>query len=175
MAFSTAGGGPLRAEINITPMIDVLLVLIIVFMVVVSMSQEKGLDAQIPQPAPKNSQPQPVRTIVIQVAWAENKQTATVKINDEDVKWENLHDRLFEIFKQRAERVAFVKGDDDVDFQYVADAISIARSSGVDKVGLLTRTGPERLASATSEMSKHLRFDITRVRRDRTARFWVSS
>jgi len=59
------------------------------------------------------------------------------------VKWENLHDRLFDIFKQRAERVAFVKGDDDVDFQYVADAISIARNSGVDKVGLLTRTGPE--------------------------------
>ena len=143
MAFSTAGGGPLRAEINITPMIDVLLVLIIVFMVVVSMSQEKGLSAQIPQPAPKNPQPEPVRTIVIQVVWAENKQGATVKINDEDVKWENLHDRLFDIFKQRAERVAFVKGDDDVDFQYVADAISIARNSGVDKVGLLTRTGPE--------------------------------
>jgi biopolymer transport protein ExbD len=143
MAFSTAGGGPLRAEINITPMIDVLLVLIIVFMVVVSMSQEKGLDAQIPQPAAKNTQPEPVRTIVIQVVWAENKQAATVKINDEDVKWENLHDRLFDIFKQRAERVAFVKGDDDVDFQYVADAISIARNSGVDKIGLLTRTGPE--------------------------------
>jgi biopolymer transport protein TolR len=143
MAFSTAGGGPLRAEINITPMIDVLLVLIIVFMVVVSMSQEKGLDAQIPQPAPKNPQPEPVRTIVIQVAWAENKQAATVKINDEDVKWENLHDRLFDIFKQRAERVAFVKGDDDVDFQYVADAISIARNLGVNKIGLLTRTGPE--------------------------------
>ena len=52
MAFSTAGGGPLRAEINITPMIDILLVLIIVFMVVVSMSQPKGLKAQIPQPAP---------------------------------------------------------------------------------------------------------------------------
>jgi len=143
MAFSTAGGGPLRAEINITPMIDVLLVLIIVFMVVVSMSQEKGLEAQIPQPATNNAQPEPVRTIVIQIVWAENKQVVTVKINDENVKWENLHDRLFDIFKQRAERVAFVKGDDDVDFQYVADAISIARNSGVDKVGLLTRTGPE--------------------------------
>jgi biopolymer transport protein ExbD len=107
------------------------------------MSQEKGLEAQIPQPATNNAQPEPVRTIVIQIVWAENKQVVTVKINDEDVKWENLHDRLFDIFKQRAERVAFVKGDDDVDFQYVADAISIARNSGVDKVGLLTRTGPE--------------------------------
>ena len=143
MAFSTAGGGPLRAEINITPMIDVLLVLIIVFMVVVSMSKEKGLDAKIPQPA-NSAEPQPItRTIVIQIAWTGDKQPPSVKINDEDVNWENLHDRLFDIFKQRAEKVAFVKGDDDVDFEYVADAISIARGSGVDKIGLLTRTGPE--------------------------------
>jgi biopolymer transport protein TolR len=143
MAFSTAGGRPFQAEINITPMIDVLLVLIIVFMVVVSMSQEKGLDAQIPQPAQKQSAPQPVRTIVIQVAWASDKQAPMLKINDENVQWDKLHDRLFDIFKQRAERVAFVKGDDDVDFQYIADAISIARSSGVERVGLLTRTGAE--------------------------------
>jgi len=72
MAFSTAGGGPFKAEINITPMIDILLVLIIVFMVVVSMSKEKGLNAQIPQPA-NASQPSPPRTIVIQVGWAGDK------------------------------------------------------------------------------------------------------
>ena len=142
MAFSTAGGSPFQAEINITPMIDVLLVLIIVFMVVVSMSQEKGLKAQIPQPAPPTSAPTPT-TVVIQVAWSGDKQLPGLKINEENVAWNQLHDRLFEIFKQRAERVVFVKGDDDVDFQYVADAISIARTSGVDRVGLLTRTGPE--------------------------------
>jgi biopolymer transport protein TolR len=144
MAFSTAGGGPLRAEINITPMIDVLLVLIIVFMVVVSMSKEKGLDAQIPQPANQNpAQPEITRTVVIQIAWAGEKQQPIVKVNDEDVKWDNLHARLVDIFKQRAEKVAFVKGDDRVEFQYVADAISIARNSGVDKIGLLTKTGRE--------------------------------
>ena len=143
MVFSTAGGRPFQAEINITPMIDVLLVLIIVFMVVVSMSQEKGLDAQIPQPAKGNAEPPPVRTIVIQIAWNGESKTPSLKINEEDVQWDRLHDRLFDIFKQRAERVAFVKGDDNVDFQYVADAISIARTSGVDRIGLLTRTGPE--------------------------------
>ena len=143
MAFSTAGSGPFRAEINITPMIDVLLVLIIVFMVVVSMSQEKGLDAQIPQPAKDKALPQPERTIVIEVAWkGENKQPS-LKINDEDVTWERLHDRLSHIFDQRIERVAFVKGDGDVEFQYVADAIDIARSSGVKRIGLLTSTGLE--------------------------------
>ena len=144
MAFSTAGGGPLRAEINITPMIDILLVLIIVFMVVVSMSQQKGLDAQIPQPTPKDARPQPIdRTIVIQIAWLGDRQPPSLKINEEVVNWDNLHDRLSDIFKQRAERVAFVKGDDDVDFQYVADAIAIARGSGVERIGLLTKTGPE--------------------------------
>jgi biopolymer transport protein ExbD len=143
MSFSMAGGGPLKAEINITPMIDVLLVLIIIFMVVVSMSNQMGLEAHIPQPAPNDARPEPVRTVVIQVAWTGEQQVPTLKINEEDVKWDHLHDRLFDIFKQRAERVAFVKGDDDVDFQYVADAISIARGSGVEKIGLLTKTGPE--------------------------------
>jgi biopolymer transport protein TolR len=143
MAFSTAGGGSPRAEINITPMIDILLVLIIVFMVVVSMSQEKGLPAQIPQPATDKSPPQPERTIVIQVAWTGNNQQPSLKINDDDVKWEQLHNRLSEIFTGRVERVAFAKGDDDVDFEFVADAIDIARTSGVQRIGLLTKTGPE--------------------------------
>jgi len=143
MAFSSAGGRPFQAEINMTPMIDVLLVLIIVFMVVVSMSEQKGLKAQIPQPPTDTSRPTPVRTIVIQVAWAKDKQAPVLKINDQSVNWDNLHDRLFDIFKERAERVAFVKGDDDVDFQYVADAIAIARTSGVERIGLLTQTGPE--------------------------------
>ena len=143
MAFSMAGGGPLRAEINITPMIDVLLVLIIVFMVVVSMSQEKGLEAQIPQPAKDKAAPQPEGTVVIQVRWKGDNKLPGLTINDEDVNWDKLHDRLAQIFRQRRERVAFVKGDDDVDFEYVADAIDIARASGVDRIGLLSQTGPE--------------------------------
>jgi biopolymer transport protein ExbD len=143
MAFSTAGGRPFQAEINMTPMIDVLLVLIIVFMVVVSMSQQKGLKAEIPQPANSPQTSPAPRTIVIQLSWTAEDQPPSVKINEESVKWEELHDRLFDVFKQRAEKVAFVKGDDDVNFEYVADAISIARDSGVERVGLLTKTGPE--------------------------------
>jgi biopolymer transport protein ExbD len=142
MAFSTAGGGPLRAEINITPMIDVLLVLIIVFMVVVSMSQQKGLRTEIPQPAKTNAPPQPERTVVIQVAWTGGNDLPSLKVNDEGITWEKLHDRLSEIFTSRVEKVAFVKGDDDVDFEYVADAIAIAKSSGVKRVGLLTSSSP---------------------------------
>jgi biopolymer transport protein TolR len=141
MAFSMAGGGPSHPQMNVTPLIDVLLVLIIVFMVVVSMSKTKGLEAQIPQPAQDDKlQPVPVdRTIVIQVVWSTPEQAPALKINQESVKWEDLESRLHDIFKIRAERIAFVRGDDDVDFAYVAEVIDLARDAGVDRVGLLTK------------------------------------
>jgi biopolymer transport protein ExbD len=141
MAFSMAGGGPSNPQINVTPLIDVLLVLIIVFMVVVSMSKTKGLEAQIPQPAQDDkSQPVPIDgTIVIQVAWSAQGPAPALKINQEEVKWVDLQTRLHDIFKIRAERIAFVRGDDDVDFEYVADVIDTAREAGVDRVGLLTK------------------------------------
>ncbi|HET8823601.1 MAG TPA: biopolymer transporter ExbD [Terriglobales bacterium] len=141
MAFSKAGSGPFRAEMNLTPMIDVLLVLIIIFMVAVSSIQKKGLAAEIPQPADKHS-PE-IRTIVIQVRAAGDQQLPALNINDEKVTWGDLQNRLVDIFKRRAERVAFVQGDDGIDYQYIADAISIARSSGVDRIGLLPRSATE--------------------------------
>jgi biopolymer transport protein ExbD len=139
MAFSMAGGGPSSPQINVTPLIDVLLVLIIVFMVVVSMSKTKGLEAQIPQPVEDEANHiVPIdRTIVIQVIWGAQNQPPALKINQENVKWEDLQNRLHDIFKIRAERIAFVRGDDDVDFEYVANVIDIAREAGVDRVGLL--------------------------------------
>jgi biopolymer transport protein TolR len=139
MAFSMAGGSSPTPQINITPLIDVLLVLIIVFMVVVSMSKEKGLKAQIPQPAneQQKSNDDPERTIVIQVTWSGKNESPVLKINQETVKWESLEARLHDIYKQRAERIAFVRGDNDIDFQYVADVIDMARDAGVERVGLL--------------------------------------
>jgi biopolymer transport protein TolR len=140
MAFSTAGRGPLKADMNVTPMIDVLLVLIIVFMVVVASSfQSKGLDAQIPQPATELVKSANPHTVVIELAWGGDDNPPGVKINNETVPWNDLQIRLSKIFLQRAERVAFVKGDDDVNFRYVAEAISIAKSSGVERIGLLSK------------------------------------
>jgi len=141
MAFSTTGSGPFRAEMNLTPMIDVLLVLIIIFMVAVSSMQKEGLAAEIPQPAAKTSSA--IRTIVIQIHAAGDHQPPTLKINEEKATWGNLQSRLVDIFKRRAERVAFIQGDDDVDYQYIVEAISIARNSGVDRVGLLPRGAGE--------------------------------
>jgi biopolymer transport protein ExbD len=134
-----AGGGTPGPQINITPLIDVLLTLIIVFMVVVSMDKEQGETAQIPQPDQNQKQniSQP-RTVVIQVIWTKQDQPPTVKINQDNVRWEDLEMRLAEIYLKRAEKVAFVRGDADVDFQYVADVIDLAHHAGVERVGLLT-------------------------------------
>jgi biopolymer transport protein TolR len=135
MAFS--GNGSSNAEINITPLIDILLVLIITFMVVVSMSQDKGLKAEIPQPASKTSIPMPERTIIIQLEPGLGQQETLLKINEENVSWLQLEPRLREIFSPRLEKVAFVTADPQISFQPVADLIDVVRRAGVDHVGLL--------------------------------------
>ena len=140
MAFSIAGGGPSGPQINVTPLIDVLLTLIVMFMLVVSMDKEYQERAQIPQPDQKpTAGEQQSRTIVIQVIWTTKDATPTVKINREGVRWEDLETRLAQIYLTRAEKVAFVRGDADVDFQYVADVIDLAHHAGVQRIGLLTK------------------------------------
>ena len=140
MSFSSAGGGASGPEINVTPLIDVLLTLIIVFMIVVSMDKDTGEKAQLPQPDKKQTaEEKESATIVIQLVWNDGR--AAVRINHEDVRWQDLEARLAEIYVTRAEKVAFVRGDDDVEFQYVADAIDVAHRAGVERVGLLGKDG----------------------------------
>ena len=139
MAFSMAGGGPSGPQINVTPLIDVLLTLIIMFMLVVAMDPEYGEKTQLPQPDQKQSAREPdSRTIIIQVVWTANDQTPTIRINRDDVRWEDLETRLARIYLTRVEKVAFVRGDPDVSFQYVASVIDLAHHAGVQRVGLLT-------------------------------------
>lgn len=134
MGMAVGGSKGVVAEPNVVPLIDVLLVLIIIFMVITPRTPS-GLKTLVPQPAPKNQkQTQPdARTIVVQVL-----ANGQVKINQDDVNWSDLGSRLFDIFKERADRIAFVKGDDNVEFAQVAHAIDIMRGAGIDHVGLIT-------------------------------------
>jgi biopolymer transport protein TolR len=134
MGMAVGGKGGAKADINMTPMIDVLLVLIIIFMVITPLTP-KGLEALVPQPPPPN-QPQnqsDVRTVVISI-----NRDKSMMINQEPTDEQKLGPRLEEIFKTRAERVVFVKGDPDLEYQYVAKAIDIAHGAGIDRVGLMT-------------------------------------
>lgn len=137
MSMNVGGGGPgeTKADINVTPLIDVLLVMLIIFMVIAPITP-KGLKTLVPQPSKPNEAPTQadIRTVVIQIA-----RDRSIKINDEPSDENRLAARLEEIFKTRAERVVFVKGDPDLDYQWVAKAIDIAHGAGIDKVGLMTQ------------------------------------
>ena len=134
MAMSVGGSKGVVSEPNVVPLIDVLLVLIIIFMVITPRTPT-GLKTLVPQPTPPNQkQSQPdSRTIVVQVL-----ANGQLKINQDSATWSDLGPRLFDIFKERADRIAFVKGDDNVEFAQVAHAIDIMRGSGIDHVGLIT-------------------------------------
>ncbi len=137
MAFSTGGGGGAMGEINVTPMIDILLVLLIIFMVIVP-TVPHGLDALVPQPpkTPQKQQPND-RTIVVQVIYHAGA-APQYKINETSVQKSELLPKLTDIYANRAERVMFVKGDDNLDFRYVAEVIDIGRAANVDHIGLMT-------------------------------------
>jgi len=139
MGMSVGGANRgIFVEMNVVPLIDVLLVLLVIFMIIPH--KQSGLPADLPQPANSPiSDPQPA-AIVIQVL-----ADGSLRINQETLGWDRLGSRLEQIFGARANRTAFVRGDGALEFQVIARVIDVMRAAGVSSVGLMT-PGLEKLA-----------------------------
>jgi biopolymer transport protein ExbD len=124
------------SEINVTPLIDVLLVLLIIFMVILP-EHKMGEKTLVPQPSLESATKPPESPIVIQLNNVGASQRPILKINQEEVPWDGLEARLAAVYKQREDKVAFVKGDPDVEFEYVAEAVDITHRAGADRIGLM--------------------------------------
>ena len=131
MGMSVGGSNRgIFVEMNVVPLIDVLLVLLVIFMIIPH--KQKGLMAELPQPAEVPADPQPA-AIVVQVFADES-----LRINQEAIGWDRLSVRLQEIFGSRANHTAFVRGDGVLQFQVIAKVIDVMRAAGVSSVGLMT-------------------------------------
>ena len=123
-------------EINVTPLIDVLLVLLIIFMVILP-EHKMGEKTLIPQPNVEQQAQDPEKPIVIQLAEAGESKRPILKINQEEISWDELEARLKAVYNSREDRVAFVKGDPEIEFEYVAEAVDITHRAGADRIGLM--------------------------------------
>ncbi len=137
MGMGGGSTGGAMSDMNVTPLIDVLLVLLIIFMVIVPVTP-KGLDTLVPQPPKNKDQSEPNdRTNVVQVLF-NGSAPPTYKINQDEFPKASIEPKLVEIFSTRQEKVMFVKGDKDLDFSKVAEMIDYGHQAGVDNIGLIT-------------------------------------
>jgi biopolymer transport protein TolR len=130
MAMLVGGKTGLTADMNVVPLIDILLVLLVIFMIIPH--HQTGLDAKLPKPAADALVSRPETVIVVQVL-----SDGSLEINDESVSWDRLSPRLGEVYKGRAQKIAFIRGEAPVEFATVARVVDVMRQLDLS-VGLLT-------------------------------------
>ena len=136
MSMTVGARRTLASEMNVTPLIDVLLVLLIIFMTILP-EHRMGERTLVPQPALDSAERDPQAPIVIQLENAGASHPPGLKINHQEVSWDGLEAMLRAAYQERVKRVAFVQGDPDVEFQYVAEAVDISHRAGADLIGLI--------------------------------------
>jgi biopolymer transport protein TolR len=144
MGMTVGGGKGPSANINVTPMIDVLLVLLIIFMLLIP-TVPTGENALVPQPSTeKNPTPEIINHTVVLQLTASSDAHPSIKINQEQVGWNQLESRLKAIFDLRNEKVIFLKADPKLEWEEVAQVIDVAHTAGVTNVGLITADMQQR-------------------------------
>lgn len=134
MAFNSSNGASPTAQMNVTPLIDVLLVLLIIFLIITP-SAPTGLRAYLPEPQGQNSNPE--SPIILQLLANPNDERPDLAINQQKLSWPELQAKLISIYKARGDGVLFIKSDSNVNFGYVAEVIDRARAVNVDRVALM--------------------------------------
>ena len=144
MAMATGGSGRVNSDINITPFIDVLLVLLVIFMITLPMSR-KVLEIQVPKEEQSQATSQPSTNIVIEIA-----EDGALTINTQPVSKENLGSRFHEIYDVRPDKLLFIKVHNSRPYKEVIEVIDVPRGAGVKVFGLAPPTAEEAAAAAAA-------------------------